>query len=165
MRGTILDRRPTAGNPATCAPTGFTLLDLLTALAIAGLLACIAVPSYRAQAIRAHRTDARAALLALAAAEENFHATCNAYAAILDEAHEPACGASSLQFPGMTGQGGYALELTSADATHWTAAATAIAGSPQARDDRCRVLRLTSTGARTASRANGTANDVECWSR
>jgi type IV pilus assembly protein PilE len=140
-------------------------MDLVAALAIAALLACIAVPSYRDHLARVHRSDARAALLALAVAEENFHATCNAYASTLDDSQESSCGASSLKFPASVAQGSYALELSSPDADHWAAAATAVRGSTQERDVHCRVLRITSTGRRAASRADGAANDEECWRR
>lgn len=140
-------------------------MDLVAALAIAGLLACIAVPSYRDHLARVHRSDARAALLALAVAEENFHANCNAYATTLDDSQASSCSASSLRIPASVAQGSYELELSSPDADHWTAAATAVRGKPQERDVHCRVLRITSTGHRTANRADGTASDEECWSR
>ena len=140
-------------------------MDVVAALAIAGLLACVAVPSYRDHLTRVHRSDARAALLALAVAEESFHATCNSYATTLDDSQESSCSASSLKFPASVAQGFYELELSSPDADHWAAAATAVRGSTQERDVRCRVLRISSTGHRAASRADGTANDEECWSR
>lgn len=140
-------------------------MDVVAALAIAGLLACVAVPTYRAQVIRVHRSDARAALLAFAAAEESFHATCDSYATALDDSQESSCSSSSLKFPVRVAQGSYELALTSPDADHWTAAATAVSDGTQDRDLDCRVLRIASTGQRTASRADGTANDEECWSR
>lgn len=147
------------------APSGFTLVDLVAALAIAGLLACIAVPSYRAQVLRSHRSDARAALLALAAAEESFHASCNAYAAILDDTSESSCSASRLKFPTDVGPGAYVLAIVSSDTNSWTATATAVAGGPQAMDERCRMLKLGSVGMRTASGTDGATNDEECWTR
>jgi type IV pilus assembly protein PilE len=157
--------RAIPGKPRPRALSGFTLMDLVAALAIVGLLACVAVPSYRAQVLRTHRSEARAALLALAAAEESFHATCNAYAAILDDASESSCGTSSLKFPVDVGPGAYVLALVSSDTNSWTATATAAAGGPQAMDEGCRVLRLSSAGIRTAAAADGTTNDVECWTR
>ena len=154
----------TASAPV-CAIAGFTLADLLAALAIAALLACVAIPSYREYVQRAHRSDARAALLSLAAAEESFHTTCNAYAGVLDDTTESSCDASRLRFPGVAGQGSYSLEITSADAATWAAVATAIAGGPQHADRRCRSLGLSSTGNRTARTADGAANHTECWTR
>jgi type IV pilus assembly protein PilE len=144
---------------------GFTLMDLVAALGIAGLLACVAVPSYRAHALRTHRSEARAALLALAAAEESFHATCNAYAAMLDDTSESSCGASSLRLPSDVGQGAYTLAIVSSGTDSWTATATAVAAGPQAMDERCHVLRLSSAGIRNATGMDGAPNDEECWTR
>jgi type IV pilus assembly protein PilE len=157
--------RAIPGKPPARMLSGFTLMDLVAALAIAGLLACVAVPSYRAQVLRTHRSDARAALLALAAAEESFHATCNAYAAILDDASESSCGASSLKIPADVGPGAYLLAVVSSDTKSWTATATAVAGGSQAADERCRVLSFSSAGIRTASGTDGARNDEECWTR
>jgi type IV pilus assembly protein PilE len=160
MAGRAILRKPRARSLS-----GFTLMDLVAALAIAGLLACVGIPSYRAQVLRSHRSDARAALLALAAAEESFHATCNAYAAILDDTSESSCGASSLKFPANVGAGAYGLTVVTSDTNSWTATATAVAGGPQAMDERCRVLELGSAGIRTARGADGATNDEECWTR
>jgi type IV pilus assembly protein PilE len=169
MSNSLLRPRPgsrpdAAGQPAN-ALAGFTLVDVIAALAIAALLACIAVPSYQAERVRTRRAEARAALLALATAEEGFHASCNAYAAVLDDTTESSCDASSLRFPRIAGQGAYSLEVTSADAAAWAAVATARAGGPQHTDTRCHALGLTSTGNRTARMADGTVNQAECWTR
>jgi type IV pilus assembly protein PilE len=161
----ILHARPVSAGLQACVDAGFTLVDLVAALAIAALLACVAVPSYRAELARTRRADARAALLALAAAEESFYTTCNAYAAVLDDSAESSCEASRLRFPGSAGQGAYSLEVTAADTSTWTALATALAGGPQQADARCRALGLTSTGDRTARTADGAANHTECWTR
>jgi type IV pilus assembly protein PilE len=42
--------------------SAFTLLELVIALAIAGILTVFAVPTYRSQVARAHRVDAASAL-------------------------------------------------------------------------------------------------------
>lgn len=157
--------RPASAGWQACFGAGFTLVDLVTALAIMALLACIAVPSYRAELARTRRADARAALLSLAAAEESFHTTCSAYASVLDDTTESSCEASRLRFPGSAGQGAYSLEVTSADAAGWAALATVRAGGPQQADTRCQALGLTSTGNRTARTADGAANHAECWTR
>jgi type IV pilus assembly protein PilE len=157
--------RAPAGTATARTAVGFTLMDLVAALAIAALLACLAIPSYRAQLLRAHRAHARAALLALATAEENFHLECNTYTAVLDDSRESTCSPPSLGFPVSAGEREYSIAVTFADAADWTATATAAAGSRQEMDERCRVFRLDGTGSRGASRADGVANDEECWRR
>ena len=91
-------------------------MDLVAALAIAALLACVAVPSYRDHVVRAHRSDARAALLALAVAEENFHAACNPTPPPWTTRLESSCSASSVKFPASVAQGSYELGVSSPDA-------------------------------------------------
>ena len=59
---------------------GVTLLELLVALALAGILAGLAYPTYRGHLVRAHRIEAIEALLAIAAAQERFHFQHGRYA-------------------------------------------------------------------------------------
>jgi len=61
---------------------GFTLIELMIAVAIVGILATIAATSYQRQVIQSHRTDARTALLDLAGREEKLFSTTNQYTAI-----------------------------------------------------------------------------------
>ena len=92
--------------------------------------------------------------------------SCNAYAAVLDDSRETSCGASQPQISRrrrarrLLGRG----DVLGRDAAGRRLRRPWPAGRRTA-DDRCRVLRLSSTGDRSASRADGTANDEECWSR
>ncbi len=64
-----------SANP--CHPgsaSGFTLLELLTVIAILGILLTIALPSYRSYLLRVHRTDAVSELLELAQCQERWFA-------------------------------------------------------------------------------------------
>lgn len=144
---------------------GFSLLDVLAAMAIAALLACIALPSYRAQMLRANRAAARAALMALAAEQEKFYVECHAYATSLDGSAASTCGTSTLGFPESAGDGTYRLRITEGDASGWTAVAEVVPGSRQEDDRRCRALQFDEVGHRTATTASGGASDAECWSR
>ena len=58
---------------------GVTLIELLITVAIVAIIAAIAIPSYNNYVLRAHRTEAKSALLSMAAAEERFYSTNNAY--------------------------------------------------------------------------------------
>lgn len=150
---------------ASAGSRGFSLLDVVAALAIVALLACIALPSYRAQLMRANRAAARAALMALAAEQEKFYVECHAYATSLDGSATSTCGTSTLGFPASAGDGSYRLTITGADASGWTAVAEVVPGSPQEDDRRCRSLQIDEVGARTATDASGDASGAECWSR
>ena len=59
---------------------GFTLLELVVVVAIVAILAAIATQSYARYAFRSHRTDAHHMLMAVAQAQERWHATYNRYA-------------------------------------------------------------------------------------
>lgn len=152
---------------------GVTLIELVIVVVIIGLLATIAVPSYRQYVLRANRAEARAALLALATAEEKYYVMCNSYVATLDSSAPNTCPGKTgtLSFPATSERGYYSIEVTGADADaagnpqSWTATATAVSGKPQVDDTRCRVFQLTSTGQKTAKNSSNAANDDECWSK
>lgn len=57
--------------------TGFTLIELVIAVAIVGILSAIAIPMYSEYTDRAKRADAMQALLSAAAAMERFKAANN----------------------------------------------------------------------------------------
>ncbi len=58
---------------------GFTLVELLIVIVIIAILGLIAVPSYRQYSMRAQRTEAKTALLRLAANQERFYLQNNTY--------------------------------------------------------------------------------------
>jgi len=59
--------------------TGVTLLELMTVVLVIGILSAIAIPSYRQYTMRAQRSDATAALLRIASAQEKFYLQNNTY--------------------------------------------------------------------------------------
>ena len=58
---------------------GFTLLEVMTVVAIVGLLSSIAIPNYTKSVARARRTEATVALGNLWIAEKAYYAEHNAY--------------------------------------------------------------------------------------
>jgi type IV pilus assembly protein PilE len=144
--------------------SGATLIELVVALAVLGILATLAVASYRGHVLRANRTEARTALLTIATAQEMFHLRCLRYAAVLDPQAPPDCDALALRLGGATGRGYYAVSITAADADGWTARALA-SGPPQDADTRCRAFELSAGGARRALDAARRDSSLECWGR
>ena len=141
---------------ATLAPRrrmlGITLLELMAVVVVIGVLAAIAVPSYRQYTMRAQRTEAKAALMQLQTNQERFYLTNRTYSDDPDE----------LGFPGdITERGAYALAIVGANAAGYTATATPRAGGDidMTRDTQCTTFTVTAQGERLAT---GSAAET-CW--
>src|SRR5580704_3895466 len=95
----------TLRKPRISASAGFTLVELLIVIVIATILATIAIPSYQAQIRKSRRTDAKTALLDLAAREERYNSTYNTYTSV------PANLGYSGNFPVTVGSGYYQINI------------------------------------------------------
>jgi type IV pilus assembly protein PilE len=133
--------------------TGFTLLELLICVLIAGLLVTLALPSWRSVVIRSQRSDAVAALYALAAAQERYRLVHGRYADEAAPAPPVGLGLSH------SARGWYELRIESAEATRFIASARPAPGSPQAADDDCRLLTIDEAGLR----GSAPAPPAQCW--
>ena len=145
------------------AQRGVTLIELMIVLLIVGLLASIAVPSYRQYVLRSHRVEAQTALMNLAAAQEKHYLVCNTYTDAIDGPSDTACdvdrglgfGDFDADVDGLqTENGWYTITIDDADAETYTATATAI-GS-QADDVDCTTFSIDAAGRREAE-------SEECW--
>ncbi len=74
---------------------GVTLIELVVVMIIVGILAAVAIPSYRNYVLRSQRSDAKDALLALATQQEKHYLQCNTYATTSPP--RPNCAAGELQ--------------------------------------------------------------------
>ena len=75
---------PTATHSAKAGSTlrlnsGFTLIELMIAIIIIGIILKVAVPAYTSSVQKSRRTDAKAALLDLAGREEKYFSVANTY--------------------------------------------------------------------------------------
>lgn len=121
---------------------GFTLLELLLCVAIAGLLAAIALPSWRGVVLRSHRSDAATALYAVAAAQERYRLVHGRYAEQAGPAPPVGLGL------GTSARGGYEVRIERADAATFLASARPVPGSPPEGDSACRLFTIDETGRR-----------------
>jgi type IV pilus assembly protein PilE len=141
---------------------GLTLIELVVVMMIVGVLAAVAIPSYRSYVTRSQRSDAKDAVLALATQQEKHYLQCNSYATVIDAATD--CDAGELVGADASKNGWYALTTASADtALVFTATATAVNGENQWNDTDCRSFTVNQAGVRSALDAGGSDNTAECW--
>jgi type IV pilus assembly protein PilE len=138
-------------------PQGVTMIELLIVVVIVAITASAAVPSYRRYVLRAHRVEAKTALLNLATAQEKFHLQNNGYAGPAALATAPPDG---LGLTGTTGNGWYTIAITAASTTAFSA--TAMAAGAQTADGDCATFTIDSLGVRGATNRGGTSA-TECW--
>lgn len=139
---------------------GFTLVELLIAVMVVGILATVAIPAYYGSVERSRRGDAITTLMGLAQAQERFMANHGEYASSLNGSVSdksdlglgmPAGNLSNEEFYTISlnrpdGEGSYTL--------------TATPRGSQTSDTKCANFILKHTGERDVS---GTGSVDDCW--
>ena len=151
--------------------TGFTLIELMIAVAIVALLAAIAVPSYNRYVEKSRRTDATTALTRIAGQLERCYTQYGKY-------NDPDCtfGFVSNGVPGNvmyanltagidSDDGDYRLTIAAGAggaAQTYQLTATAKAGGSQANDANCATFTLTHLGQKNST-ATPPETESNCW--
>ncbi len=129
---------------------GFTLIELMIVVIIIGILSAIAYPAYQNYTMKSRRSEAKRALLDVAALQEKFYATNLRYASSLD-----ALGYAS---PYYTDEQNYKLSLsTGSSYTTFTVSAVPLTTGLQ-KNDECKTFTLTQTGKKST-----TSGRSDCW--
>lgn len=122
---------------------GFTLIELMIAVAIVAVLAMIAYPNYMDHMYKARRADGQSALLNLASYMESYYTENNAYT---------GATLAGLGLTAQSPQGYYTTSISSLGATSYTL--TAAPTGVQAADS-CGSLTLTNTNVK--------GPNANCW--
>ncbi|MBI2397686.1 MAG: type IV pilin protein [Xanthomonadales bacterium] len=136
------------------AQRGFTLIEILVVVAIVAILAAIAIPSFRAQALKARRADAVDLLAELQLEEARYRADNPTYAGtalLLGIGNRLTTHAAAAH---------YTITIAGASATGVTLTATARTGQDQDRNPEggyCTPLVLTINGGSVSKSPAG------CW--
>ncbi len=128
---------------------GFTLIELMVTIAIVGILAAVAYPSYINYVKKGNRADAVDSLLALAGRMETYYMNKDTYAgATINATGTGTVGSNKSK------AGSFTLSITSA-----TAFAYSLTATPLSSDPECTTLTLNSLGQKGAT---GSAS-ASCW--
>ena len=132
---------------------GFTLIELMVAIAIIGILAAIAFPSYQDSIRKSKRAEGKAALLDLQNRLERYFIDKNTYAS--------ACIGSGCA------AGTKILENANTEHSYYTLSIPAqaqnsytVKAAPTFTDTQCGDLTLTNTGVKAET---GTGSVTDCW--
>ena len=128
---------------------GFTLIELVITIAIIGIIASLAYPSYQNSVMKSRRTDATSALLKLQMDQEKHRANNPTYATSVTGG-----GATGLGWDSDISENGYYTVTTENTLDGFAATATAVTGKSQANDTDCLTITIDQDGA--------TGNPV-CW--
>lgn len=142
---------------------GFSLLELMIAVAIVGILAAIALPTYGNYVLRSNRTVGKTVIMRIVGQQESYYSDRKQYAAALNNLSPEYAGATVYVTPDGATQAAntsdtvYSVTLSAATATSFTVQATPV--NRQTKDTKCGTLTYSNTGTKTASGPDGAA----CW--
>jgi type IV pilus assembly protein PilE len=140
---------------------GFTLIELMIAVAIVGILAAVAYPSYQDSVMKSRRADAEGALLGFANSMERYFTEKNTYKGAAVGGGDT--GTPTIFSPTSPVDGGtayYNLKISLAEVSSYKLIAEPIGAQSS---DKCGKLTLTSTGVRDMDDESAEITLADCW--
>jgi type IV pilus assembly protein PilE len=137
---------------------GYSLIELLTVLAIIAVLFSFGSTAWRQTLIATRRSDATTALQRIAARQELFRLQNLRYADSNELAQTPPDGLGITA----TTSAHYSLVTRLTD-SGFTATATALSASTQQDDWLCKLFSIDESGRRKATTDSGSDSTRQCW--
>jgi len=139
--------------------SGFSLIELMVAVVVVAILASIAIPTYTAQILKSHRTEARSAILDLAGREERVLSVSNSYSQVpTDVGYTGTSWGTGLA----VGSGYYTVVITVGNSPpSFTITATAAGG--QTADSSCASFTVNQLGQQSSLNSGATDSTSTCW--
>jgi type IV pilus assembly protein PilE len=135
---------------------GFSLIELIIALGIVGILAAVALPSYTSYSKRGKRTECRAALMQVMQQQERYYTQQNTYLAFT----ATASNIPMKQFSAESAASSACTISAAACTGSNLAACVVLTATPVLPDPEVDKITLQSDGSRSCT---GTA-PTKCWS-
>lgn len=132
---------------------GFTLIELMIAVAIVAILVALAIPSFRDVIRKSRRSDAMNAITNVQLAEERWRVNHSTYGTLSD-----------LGIGTNSSDGHYTIAVSGNTAINYTISATPVTGTDQV-NDKCGSFTLANAAGVITKTVGGSEAAARCWTK